>query len=300
MIENREQIAEYRVAEFVTLTRTGEPICWPLGPALEDGRLVFSTGFAYPIKANNARRNPKVCALYSDPTASGRGENDPQVLIQGDATVLDEDLQANTDRYVRQLSNYMPGFARMIMFRQKMVGYLARIFIEVSPTTERAWRAGEPVPEARAVRPEAFTPGEAIDVAEQVSGWMPRYPRAPILSWVESNGYPACARVQGTIESDRIVIHGGVPADSGAPACLTWHQLTGNYRSNDSFLIRGHLIDAQTFVPEKVVGYGGTSDDRGVGSKKMFGFFREWRQIVEERCAAEGRPVPVVRRKPPA
>jgi hypothetical protein len=76
-------ITSYRVAEFVTLARDGSPVCWPLAPDFEGGRLLFSTGYVYPTKARNAQRSPRVAALFSDPTASGRSDNDPLVLVQG-------------------------------------------------------------------------------------------------------------------------------------------------------------------------------------------------------------------------
>ena len=125
-------INSYRVAEFVTLTRNGSPVCWPLAPALERGRLVFSTGYMYPTKAQNAQRNPHVAALFSDPTASGRSDEDPLVLVQGLAEVFDQDLQRNTERYVDQLLQKGPITFRLMLrtpyLRQLMVGYLARIW----------------------------------------------------------------------------------------------------------------------------------------------------------------------------
>src|SRR5512144_2528184 len=86
-------IQSYRVAEFATLSRDGSPVCWPLAPDFERGRLIFSTGYVYPAKARNAQRDPRVAALYSDPTASGHSDDDPLVLVQGLAEVFDQDLQ---------------------------------------------------------------------------------------------------------------------------------------------------------------------------------------------------------------
>ena len=101
-------ITSYRVAEFTTLARDGSPVCWPLAPDFENGRLNFNTGYVYPTKARNAQRSPHVAALYSDPTASGRSDDDPLVLVQGLAEVFDQDLQQNTERYVDQLLHKGP------------------------------------------------------------------------------------------------------------------------------------------------------------------------------------------------
>ena len=80
---------------------------------------------------------------------------------------------------------------------------------------------------------------------------------------------------------------------------LAFHQLTGNYRSNDAFLVRGYLDATGALVPERVVGYGGTADDRGVGSTKLLRLlFVDLRRDLKRKLEQEGRPVPRVR--PPA
>ncbi len=43
-----DMVSSYRVAEFVTLAHDGSPVCWPLAPDFEDGRLIFSTGYMLP------------------------------------------------------------------------------------------------------------------------------------------------------------------------------------------------------------------------------------------------------------
>ena len=48
-------------------------------------------GLGYPNKAYYARRHPRVAALFGS------------TLLRGDAVVLDDDLQANTDRYIREM-----------------------------------------------------------------------------------------------------------------------------------------------------------------------------------------------------
>ena len=58
----------------------------------------MTTGLGYPKKAKDARANPKVAMLFSDPTGSGL-DDPPQVLVQGTADVDDRDLDANRERY---------------------------------------------------------------------------------------------------------------------------------------------------------------------------------------------------------
>jgi hypothetical protein len=300
VLASRAQIAAYRVAEVVTLTRDGSPVAWPLTPELEGDRLAFSTGYVYPGKARNAQRHPRVAVLYSDPTASGRTDADPLVLVQGRCEVLDNDLQANTERYVAQhirTASPLAPMLRIPMLRQLLVGYLTRIWMEVIPEREISWpRTGVPPASLVASRPEAFTPGPGIQLPAEVSGWLSRYPRPPVLSFVDPTGWPAATRVAATMGRDRIRLDRTVAWTEGAPVSLTFHQLTGNYRSNDAFLVRGHLDEVGTLVPERVVGYGGTSDDRGVGSVKLLRLLLvDLRRDLKRKLEQEGRPVPSVR-----
>lgn len=297
-------LSSYRVAEFVTLARDGSPVCWPMAPDLENGRLLFSTGYVYPTKARNAQRNPRVAALFSDPTASNRSDDDPLVLVQGIAKVFDQDLQRNTERYADQILQKGPLMFRLMVrtpgVRQLFVGYLARIWIEVTPLKEHVWARWQLPTEASgtASRPASFSPAPGINLPQEVFEWLPRYTRPPVLAYVDSNGWPVLARVQADLRGDHIAFDPSIGTSEGAPACLTYHRLIGNYWSNDTFLIRGHFNAAGQLIPEKVVGFSGTQDDRGLGSIKvmrmLLGFRRQLSQLMEK----ESRPLPVVRPTP--
>lgn len=299
-----EILRSYRVAEFTTLTRDGSPVCWPMFPDVEGGRLIFNTGYAYPTKARNAQRNPRVAALFSDPTASGRTDEDPYVLVQGLADVFDQDLQRNTDRYVDQLMRKGPMMFRVVLripwLRQLLVGYLARIWIEVIPHQEHVWARTSPPPPAlcTASRPDPFSPGPGIELSASVVEWLQRYTRPPVLSFVDSEGWPVIIRTQATVKRDHIGVETNLEASSGAPVCLTYHRLIGDHRANDAFIIRGHFDEMGRLIPEKVVGYAGSRDDRGVGSLKLMRMLWAYRGKLIRQLEREGKPVPVVR--PPA
>ncbi|MHB8612694.1 MAG: pyridoxamine 5'-phosphate oxidase family protein [Candidatus Dormibacteraceae bacterium] len=300
MIQVPRQIETYKVAELVTLTRAGAPVCWPMAPYFGDGKIAFATGYMYPAKAQNAKRNPQVAVLFSDPTASGRDDSDPITLVQGTAVVSDQDLQQNTERYVdRLLASGMAGVGAMLrvpLIRNLMVGYLCRIWIDVAPQRELTWqRDAMPPDELKAVRPAQFTPGPLSTDFTKVRGWLSRYSRPPVLGFVTESGSPAAVRVAAVHEDRLINIRGGVEAADGAPACLTYHRLIGNYQGNDAFLIRGHLRSRSEFVPEKVVGYVGTDDDRGVGTLKVIKLMNSWRGWLKRALASEGKPMVVIR-----
>jgi hypothetical protein len=304
-LTRRDIVSTYRLAEVVTLTREGAPVCWPLFPDFERDHLIFNTGYAYPGKARNAQREPRVAALFSDPTATDRSDEDPLVLVQGLAEVFDQDLQRNTERYIDQLLRKGPPPSMRLMLavpflRQRLVGYLARIWIEVQPRQEYVWPRGGPLPDRlrSATRPGAFSPGPGIVLPEAVFGWLPRYPRPPVLAYLDAQGWPAAIRVPATVRGDHIALDADLAPSAGAPACLTYHRLIGNYRGNDAFIIRGHFAAAGRLIPEKVVGFTGTQDDRGLGSLKLLRTILELRGLLAAQLAREGRPLPIARPSP--
>ena len=114
-----------------------------------------------------------------------------------------------------------------------------------------------------ASRPASFSPRPGIELPQDVFGWLPRYTRPPVLAYVDMASWPVLIRTQATVRRDHIGIGSDVETSEGAPACLTYHRLVGDHRANDAFIIRGHFDERGNLIPEKVVGYGGTKDDRG-------------------------------------
>lgn len=185
---------------------------------------------------------------------------------------------------------------RTPVLRQAIVGYLAHICIEVIPQQEYVWERGSrpPEPLCRAIRPASFLPMPGIKLPEDIFAWLPRYTRPPILAYVDRAGWPAMARVQADVRHDHIEIESDIQTNEGAPACLTYHRLIGNYWANDTFLVRGHFDTAGKLIPEKVIGFGGTKDDRGLGSLKVMRMLLGFRQQLSRQMEKQARPLPVV------
>jgi len=80
----------YLTCEFATLAKDGTPIAWPASALVRaDGSMMLTTALAFPQKAFNVRRDPRVALLFSNPTGSGL--IDPsQTLVTGAATCRDE------------------------------------------------------------------------------------------------------------------------------------------------------------------------------------------------------------------
>src|ERR1700749_475488 len=98
--------------ELTTINQAGQPITWPVTPyySLGDPCIDVTTGLGYPKKANDARANPLVSLLFSDPTGSALPDP-PMVLVQGSADLDDRDLETNRERYSRESVEKVPGLA---------------------------------------------------------------------------------------------------------------------------------------------------------------------------------------------
>jgi hypothetical protein len=110
--------------EITTINKQGQPLTWPNLPYYDEpnGRLIITASIAFPVKTYNARRNPKVALLYSDPTGSGLTDP-PAVLVQGDATVAELDSEED---YPLAVALFLSNIRRQPSARQYVGNPLAR------------------------------------------------------------------------------------------------------------------------------------------------------------------------------
>jgi hypothetical protein len=139
-----DALRQYFTCEFTTLNRRGEPLTWPTVPlyVTEAGEIVVTASIAFPIKASNARRNPHVSLLYSDPTGSGL-EDPPAVLVQGNARVAEElDLTDRALRHFKLSVSRQPESRQFVanpIAQRLFTFYFQRISITVQPTRILTW-----------------------------------------------------------------------------------------------------------------------------------------------------------------
>lgn len=126
------------ICEWATVSQAGVPINSPLVPFFSADRETIdcATGLAYPVKAERARRNPKVGMLLEG------GADEPVVSIGGYAAVRDRDFQGNCERYLsEQILTTMldPAKGEYHSHTRHALHYFTRILVCVKPAVVRWW-----------------------------------------------------------------------------------------------------------------------------------------------------------------
>jgi hypothetical protein len=316
------QVAKsYVTCEFATLTKKNTPITYPLTPYLgEDGRTVdVSTGVSYPAKAERVRRNPKVGMLFSNPVGSGV-DNGTVVLVLGDATVRDGDLQAGMDRYVRLGIRRFPeaykGQPRFLL--RRMQWYYARIWIHATPLKVMWWPGGDTgreaqlwtAPEGTSAPPSDPAPSGAQPPpwAGQPADWREgaQYAVAnmgpPVLTVVDpESGYPVpfrTTRAELSPDGFSLDVPAGMPVRPEGSACLTFHSHPEVFVSQENTVFVGEVTPSEgrvTFRVERRLA------DFSLGKSKMsttMNFLRSYGKLMPQlrrELERRGQKMPVVR-----
>lgn len=251
--------------EFTTVDPRGQPITWPVTPYYRPGDpcVDVTTGLGYPKKANDARANPSVSLLFSDPTGSGLRDA-PMVLVQGTARVDDADLDANRARYEQESAEKLPAVSKMLppkAVRKAFLWYFARLYVHVNPERIWVWRSGrlgeapelfdahmEEVRSGHSEEPErghAAPEGGSTTWDERIDEMGARYDSA-VLTIVGPDGFPFSVRAP--VRTDRaaglVRLHGHLdelPLDPGL-ACLTAHSHAHDFTWQQNFQVRGDLV----------------------------------------------------------
>ncbi len=133
-------LEHYRTAELSTLARDGTPISWPVVAFYDEREREFliTTSIALEQKMLNARRNPHVSLLFSDPTGSGLRDAGA-VLVQGDASAPDElrTSLAGVEPLLERIFERQPAsalFTRTPLMRWLFDWYYMRLIMRVRPT----------------------------------------------------------------------------------------------------------------------------------------------------------------------
>jgi hypothetical protein len=241
-VDAAKTVLNARLCEVATLSRQGLPIDTQLICAVEPGRsfIPVSTGLAYPVKAERARRQPKVGLLFEAP------ENGPVVSMAAVAAVRDADIYANALRYVTSFPDMIDrlGHGRPWSELRQAYWYWARIFIECTPVSIDWWPSWSDLAEP----PRHWVPDSAVEapvsdpnppgVSEPGSGWeaiadwrkradeVTKTMRPPHLTVTDGDGYPRPIRTSGATpfgDGFEIDVASGVPwLPAAGPATLSY------------------------------------------------------------------------------
>lgn len=271
---------KFVTTEFTTIDAHGQPITWPLTPYYKPGDpcIDVTTGLGYPKKANDARANPRVAMLFSDPTGSGL-DDPPMVLVQGTADVDDQDLTANRERYEREIAEKLPATKEMAPpgFMKRLFGwYYTRIYVHVRPERVYFWpgcdvtrepqlwdahmeevRSGHDEERESEQRP----PGGGSTAWDGRIAELGRLHETAVLSFVAPDGFPFSIRVPVAVDpSAKLIRLGvepvGVPLAAGV-ACVTAHDHDERFTYQRNFQVRGDLVERDggwAVEPRKLVG----------------------------------------------
>lgn len=310
--EIRDAFERFVTCEFTTVDERKQPITWPVTPYYGQGEATIdlSTGLGVPKKADDARAHPSVSLLFSDPTGSGI-DSGIRVLVQGTATVDDEDLKANAARYLHESGEKLPATKKMHppkLLRPLFNFYYVRIYVKVRPERVFVWPQGDlsEEPMVHGAHLEEVRSGHAEEPPEEhgkPSGGSPAWDRrmdflaeheTGVLSWLGPDGFPIAVRVPFRADpTSREILIGADPA--GIPVlegrtCLTVHQHSPDFTWQRNMQVRGTLIRSPAglqLVPRKIVG--GFEIPKGAGRFRDFirkgpGFYRTYRRRLRERA----------------
>jgi hypothetical protein len=278
--EVREVFERFVTCEYTTIDSRQQPIAWPVTPYYRSGAptIDVTTGLGYPKKAEDARRNPSVSLLFSDPTGSGI-ESGIRVLVQGTAEVDDRDLEANRERYWRESGEKLPATKDMhppALIRGMFSWYYTRIYVKVRPERVFLWSTGDLTspPEVLGSHLEEVQSGHVEEPPQPLPpreggprAWDERIEElgarheSGVLAWMAPDGFPLAVRVPVRVDPGRRrVAIGTEPASlplAEGRACLTAHAHSPDFTWQENFQVRGDLVregDGWSLVPHRLVG----------------------------------------------
>jgi hypothetical protein len=312
--EVRDVFERFITTEYTTLDARRRPITWPVTPYYEAGAptIDVTTGLGYPKKAEDAKRNPYVSLLFSDPTGSGV-ESGCTVLVQGTAEVDERDLDANRERYWRESGEKLPATKEMHppkLLRGMFGWYYTRIYVKVRPERVFVWPDGdqsrapavhdarmEEVRSGHVEEPPAARPaveGGRAKWDNRIGQLGSRYETA-VLAWVGPDGFPISVRMPVRIDASagRIALGEsptGLPIAEGR-ACLTAHSHGPRFEWQENFQVRGDLVrdgDRWALVPRKLIGGFELPDESAAARyrrnlSKSIRFYRTARARLKQR-----------------
>jgi general stress protein 26 len=141
------------VAELTVIDHEGRPVTHPLIPLYDGRQILMTSSVLFSRKLEHIKANPRVSVAITDPVAT---DVLPfrRATIQGDATVIDDDLHSGWERTVLPLwRKKEPAIDFFLGKRVALPLFFERAVIQIAPRRIYLWEAGE-----TDRRPQVFEP----------------------------------------------------------------------------------------------------------------------------------------------
>ena len=141
--EVEELLQAALVAELTVLDGKGRPVTYPLIPLYDGERVYMHSSVLFSKKLEHIKGNPRVSVTITDPAAA-QVEPFRRVTIQGDATVIEDDLHSGWEEKVLPLwSEKEPLIRKLVKQRFAMPLFWERAVIEIVPRRVLLWSDGQ-------------------------------------------------------------------------------------------------------------------------------------------------------------
>jgi general stress protein 26 len=143
------------VAELTVVDHQGRPVTHPLIPLYDGRRILMTSSVLFSRKLEHIKANPHVSVAITDPVAT---DVQPfrRATIQGDATVIDDDLHSGWERTVLPLwREKEPAIDFFLGKRVALPLFFERAVIEIVPRRVYVWEGGQTNRQPQVFEPES-------------------------------------------------------------------------------------------------------------------------------------------------
>ncbi len=128
------------VAELTVLDDRGKPVTHPLIPLYDGEKILMTSSVLFSKKLERIKADPKVSVSVTDPVSAAGLERFRRVTIQGDATVVDDDLHSGWERTALPLWRVKePAIDFFLGKRVALPLFFERAVIEIVPRRVFVW-----------------------------------------------------------------------------------------------------------------------------------------------------------------
>jgi nitroimidazol reductase NimA-like FMN-containing flavoprotein (pyridoxamine 5'-phosphate oxidase superfamily) len=130
------------VSELTVIDPQGSPVTYPLIPLYDGERIYMTSSVLFSKKLEHIKANPRVSMTITDPVATPV-EPFSRATIQGDATILEEDLHSGWERLLPLWTAKEPVISKLVKMRFAMPLFWERSVIEIVPRRVLWWPEGK-------------------------------------------------------------------------------------------------------------------------------------------------------------